>query len=228
MTGAGTYSGTVTKKFKIVAPTAPYTTVLKATYRSGPGTQYAKKGAVAKGTHVEVVYGWYKTVKGVNWHLVKVGNKFYYMAAKYLMPQTLIRYSATAKLPYRTGAGTRYKVRGKFKKGADVQVVKGWSRKTKGYTWYKVRVGEKDYYAQGKFLKKAEPLTAYTVARTVNLRSKAGLCTKLKPKTLKGKLLPGTPVNVVVGSTQTFGEEKWFQIKVGAKYYYVLSSYLTK
>jgi GH25 family lysozyme M1 (1,4-beta-N-acetylmuramidase)/uncharacterized protein YgiM (DUF1202 family) len=228
VTGAGAYSGTISKTFKIVAPTAPYTTLLKATYRSGPGTQYAKKGAIAKGTHVDVVYGWYKTVKGVNWHLVKVGKKYYYMAAKYLAPQTLVRYSAAAKLPYRTAAGTRYKVKGKFKKGDAVQVVKGWHKKANGYTWYKVRVGAQDYYTQAKFLKKTEALTTYTVAKTVNLRSKAGLSTKLKPKTLKGKLLPGTPVNVVMGSTQTFGEEKWFQIKVNAKYYYVLSSYLDK
>ena len=233
--GRGNYSGTVSRKFTITAPTAIYITTLKATYRSGAGTQYAKKGTIPKGTAVDVVYGWRKTVKGTNWYMVKVKGKYYYMAANYLAPQTLVRHTTKKKLAYRVGAGTRYKVKSSFRKGASVQIVRGWKKKANKVTWSKVKVGSRFYYTQGRFLTRQEVIAPYTVAKKVNLRAAAG-----RTKALRGKLLAGTPVSAVVGGTRFVNRtiykngkkvterEKWFRVKVGTRYYYILSSFLRK
>lgn len=91
VTGAGKYSGTVSKTFKITALTTPYVTTSGVNYRTGCGTNYTKKGSVAKDKPVDVVYGWYKTVDGVKWHKIKIGSSYYYMSGNYLKHEVLIQ-----------------------------------------------------------------------------------------------------------------------------------------
>ena len=61
----------------------------------------------------------------------------------------------TAKVNYRTGAGTSYSVGGTFNKGTAVKVVANYSVKADGYTWYKIYYNGRYYYAANKYLKKA-------------------------------------------------------------------------
>lgn len=223
VTGIGDYSGTLSKTFKITALTTPYVTTGKVNYRTGCGTSYTKKGSVAKGKSVNVVYGWYKTVSGVKWYKVKIGSSYYYMSGNYLSHEALTKYAATIKLSYRSGAGTKYAVKGKFTKGSDVQVVKGWSKKVSGATWYKVKVGSSYYYVMAKYLSKQETTSRYTTKSKVNLRSDAG-----SDKTLKATLMTGTPVVVVAGGKKTVDDQVWYKVKVGTSYYYIMASYLVK
>ena len=223
VTGAGKYSGTVSKTFKITALTTPYVTTGTVNYRTGCGTSYTKKGSVAKGKSVDVVYGWYKTVSGVKWYKVKIGSSYYYMCGSYLTHEALTKYASTIKLNYRSGAGTNYAVKGKFTKGGDVQVVKGWSKKVSGETWYKVKVGSNYYYSMAKYLSKQETTTRYANKSKVNVRSDAGTS-----KTLKATLMADTPVVVISGGKKTVNGEAWYKVKIGTSYYYTMASYLVK
>lgn len=203
--------------------TTTYVTTSVLHYRTGCGTNYASKGTVAKGKPVNVVYGWYKSVNGVKWYKVKIGSSYYYMQGSYLKYEARVKYTTTSKLNYRTGAGTSYTVKGSFAKGASVQVVKGWSKKVSGSTWYKVRVGNSYYYVMAKYLKKAETVVLYNTKSKVNVRSKAGL-----DQTLVATLSKGTPVAAIAGGTKTISGKKWYKVKVDTKYYYMMASYLTK
>ena len=59
-------------------------------------------------------------------------------------------------LNYRTSPSTKTgKVAGTLKNGATVYAVSGYSTKADGYTWYKINIGSKFYYAASTFLKKA-------------------------------------------------------------------------
>lgn len=223
VTGAGKYSGTVSKTFKITALTTPYVTTSGVNYRTGCGTNYTKKGSVAKDKPVDVVYGWYKTVDGVKWHKIKIGSSYYYMSGNYLKHEVLINYSPTIKLNYRTGCGTNYAVKGKLTKGGTAQIIKGWNKKAGGNTWYKVKVSGSYYYCMAKYLKKQETLTLYATKAKVNVRSDAGTS-----KTLKTTLMAGTPVVVVSGGKKTVSGEAWYKVKIGSSYYYMMASYLVK
>lgn len=223
VTGTGKYSGTLSKTFKITALTTPYVTTGTVNYRTGCGTSYTKKGSLAKGKSVDVVYGWYKTVNGVKWYKIKIGSSYYYISGSYLTHEALTKYAATIKLNYRSGAGTNYAVKGKFAKGGDVQVVKGWSKKVSGETWYKVKVGSSYYYSMAKYLSKQETTTRYANKAKVNVRSDAGT-----NKTLKATLMADTPVVVISGGTKTVDGEPWYKVKIGTSYYYIMASYLAK
>ena len=176
---------------------------------------------MAKGKSVDVVYGWYKTVDGVKWYKVKIGSSYYYMSGSYLSHEALTKYAATIKLNYRSGAGTNYAVKGKFAKGSDVQVVKGWSKKVSGETWYKVKVDGNYYYSMAKYLTKQETTTRYANKSKVNVRSDAGT-----NKTLKATLMADTPVVVISGGKKTVNDEDWYKVKIGTSYYYIMASYL--
>lgn len=225
ITGTGTYSGSLSKTFKITALTAPYrTTTNKVNYRTGCGTSYTAKGNIASaGTVVQVVYGWYQTVNGAKWYKVLIDGKYYYMCGTYLTREVFVKYTSNIKLNYRTGCGTNYTVKGTFSKGSAVSVVKGWSKTVNGKKWYKVKVGNSYYYAMATYLTKQETLVDYKTKSRVNVRSAAGTS-----KTLKTILLKDTPVSVVKGSVKTVSGDKWYQVKIGTSYYYMMASYLTK
>lgn len=223
ITGQGSYSGSLSKTFQITALTASYVTTAKINYRSGAGTKYASKGKVAKGKPVEVVYGWYQTVSGQKWYKVKIGGKYYYMMGKYLTQETRVKYTTTGKATYRSGAGTKYAVKGTLAKGSAAQIVKGWSKKANGYTWYKLRIKNSYYYIASSNLKKAEKVTMCNTKSKVNLRSGAGA-----NHAIVATLTAKTPVAVVSGGQKTVGDETWEMVKVNTDYYYILGSYLQK
>ena len=223
VTGQGSYSGSLSKTFQITALTASYVTTAKINYRTGPGTKYASKGKVAKGKPVEVVFGWYQTVSGQKWYKVKIGGKYYYMMGKYLTQETRVKYTTTAKVTYRSGAGTKYASKGTLAKGSAVQIVKGWSKKANGYTWYKLRQGNSYYYVIASYLKKAESVTMYTAKSRVYVRSGAGT-----NRAIVASLAAKTPVAVINGRQTTVGSELWQMVKINTKYYYILGSYLQK
>ena len=223
VTGQGSYRGSLSKTFQITALTASYVTTAKINYRTGPGTKYASKGKVAKGKPVEVVFGWYQTVSGQKWYKVKIGGKYYYMMGKYLTQETRVKYTTTAKVTYRSGAGTKYASKGTLAKGSAVQIVKGWSMKANGYTWYKLRQGNSYYYVIASYLKKAESVTMYTAKSRVYVRSGAGT-----NRAIVASLAAKTPVAVINGRQTTVGSELWQMVKINTKYYYILGSYLQK
>lgn len=223
ITGQGSYRGSLSKTFQITALTASYVTTAKINYRTGPGTKYASKGKVAKGKPVEVVFGWYQTVSGQKWYKVKIGGKYYYMMGKYLTQETRVKYTTTAKVTYRSGAGTKYASKGTLAKGSAVQIVKGWSKKANGYTWYKLRQGNSYYYVIASYLKKAESVTMYTAKSRVYVRSGAGT-----NRAIVASLAAKTPVAVINGRQTTVGSELWQMVKINTKYYYILGSYLQK
>lgn len=225
ITGTGNYTGSLSKTFRITALTAPYrTTTNRVNYRTGCGTNYTVKGNIASaGSIVSVVYGWYRTVDGTKWHKVLIDGHYYYMSGNYLAREVLVKYASTINLRYRSGCGTSYKVKGTFSKGSAVSVVKGWSKTVNGARWYKVKVDSKYYYAMAKYLSKKETLLSYQTRAKVNVRSAAGTS-----KPLKTVLFKETPVSVVKGGRKTVSGDKWYQVKIGAKYYYIMASYLIK
>ena len=136
----------------------------------------------------------------------KIGGKYYYMMGKYLTQETRVKYTTTVKATYRSGAGTKYAVKGTLAKGSAVQIVKGWSKKANGYTWYKLRIKNSYYYIASS-----------------NLRSGAGT-----NHAIAATLAAKTPVAVVSGGQKTVGDETWEMVKVNTDYYYILGSYLQK
>ena len=73
------------------------------------------------------------------------------------------------------------------------------------------------------YLTKKETLVNYKTKSKVNVRSAAGTS-----KTLKTILLKDTPVSVIKGSVKTVSGDKWYQVKIGTNYYYMMASYLIK
>ena len=152
ITGTGKYTGSLSKTFQITTLTATYRTTSKVNYRSGAGTNHAKKGSLASGKAVQVYYGWHKTVNGSKWYKVRISGSDYYVSANYLKPEVLVKYQAKSNVNYRTGAGTSHTKKGQFQKGASVAIVQGWSKKVSGKTWYRAKVGSKYYYVMASYL----------------------------------------------------------------------------
>lgn len=223
VTGAGKYTGSLSKTFQITGLTATYRTTSKVNYRAGVGTSATKKGSLSGDKAVQVYYGWHKTVNGSKWYKVRISGSDYYMSGSYLRPEVLVTYQVKSNVNYRTGAGTSHTKKGQFKKGASVAIVQGWSKKVSGKSWYRVKVGSKYYYVMASYLTKKETILAYTNHGKVNVRTGAGT-----DKTRKTKLLSGTPVHVVKGGAKTVSGDAWERVKVEGKYYYIMASYLTR
>jgi uncharacterized protein YgiM (DUF1202 family) len=125
-------------------------------YRTGPGTSYSVAGTLSKGKKVQAVSGYSLSANGYVWFKILLNGKYYYVASGYLKSsETLVDYTTTEKVNYRTGAGTSYSVAGTFKSGVKVQVVSGYSSQANGYTWYKISYNNQYYYICAKYLKKA-------------------------------------------------------------------------
>lgn len=67
---------------------------------------------------------------------------------------TYLKYKTVAKVNYRLGPGTGYDIAGTLASGTQILVVKGYSKKANGYTWYKVKINSKTYYMASSYLKK--------------------------------------------------------------------------
>lgn len=111
-----------------------------------------------------------------------------------------MKYTTTAKVTYRSGAGTKYASKGTLARASAVQIVKGWSKKANGYTWYKLRQGNSYYYVIASYLKKAESVTMYTAKSRVYVRSGAGT-----NRAIVASLAAKTPVAVINGRQTTVG-----------------------
>ncbi len=82
---AKTHNGKTAKcRITVTETLTRYKTRDALNYRSGPGTGYASKGVLKKGTKVYVVRGYSKTVNGYKWYMIKRSGSYYYVAAKYL------------------------------------------------------------------------------------------------------------------------------------------------
>lgn len=110
-----------------------YKTTSKVNYRTGPGTNYKKKGFYKKGKTIKVV-----SISN-NW--AKLDNGYYVIAKRIKKVSTSTSsgtYTAktTASVNYRTGPGTSYKIKGTYKKGTKVTIKSkknGWGLMTNGY-----------------------------------------------------------------------------------------------
>ncbi|MGN0204637.1 MAG: phage tail tip lysozyme [Coprococcus sp.] len=76
------------------------------------------------------------------------------ISCKFSAP-TLVNYTTTANVNYRTGPGTSYSVAGTLSKGTTVKVVSGYSTTANGYTWYKIYLNGDYYYVCADYLKKS-------------------------------------------------------------------------
>lgn len=117
-----------------------YKTTDNLNYRTGPGTKYTRKGIYKKGTAIyisKVTNGWGMLANG------------YYVSMKYVKKTTTAASSSsqsssymvktTDNLNYRTGAGTKYKKKGTYKKGKILTIVStknGWGKTSSGYYVY--------------------------------------------------------------------------------------------
>lgn len=143
-----------------------YKTTTKVNYRSGAGTTYSTKGALASGKEIEVENGYSKSANGYTWYRFRMNGKEYYIASKYLKKVTTTassgstaskkytKYKTTTRVNYRSGAGTSYSTKGTLASGKQIEVENGYSKSANGYTWYRFKMNEKDYYIASKYLKK--------------------------------------------------------------------------
>lgn len=209
-----------------------YTTTAKVNYRSGAGTIYAVKGTLAKGKTISVENGYSKKANGYTWYRFKSGAKTYYIATKYIKKgtvaaparKTYTSYKTTAKVNYRSGAGTIHAVKGTLAKGKTISVENGYSKKANGYTWHRFKSGTKTYYIASKYVKKAGPTyIKYKTTDTVNYRSGAGTS-----YAVKGALAKGKTISVEKGYSRKANGYTWYRFKSGTKTYYVASKYLKK
>ena len=147
-------NGTNTVNWKAVSKAKGY-----YIYRKTGSGSYTRIGTVKSGSTVK-----YKdsSIKAGQKYTYKIkayngSDKSSYSSTKSITTPNpiLVKYKATTKVKYRSGAGTKYSVKGTLVKGKTVYVVKGWSKKANGYTWYKVKISGKYYYVASKYLKKA-------------------------------------------------------------------------
>ena len=115
-----------------------------ATIKKGDTVEYIDEGRKA---NTKYVY----TVKAYNGSYV---STFLSTGVAATTAKAYTTYTTTTKVNYRDGAGTSYKVMGSLAKGTKVSVESGYSKIANGYTWYRIKVGSKDYYVVSKYLKK--------------------------------------------------------------------------
>ena len=134
-----TTTTTTTDQTQTTQPTTPTAKVLykakvisKVNYRTGPGTNYTKKGSYKKGKILSVV-----ATKG-KWSKLDNG---YYVSSRWIKKlSTSYKAKTTDSVNYRTGPGVKYKRVGTYKKGTKITVVgekNGWVKTKDGYYLYK-------------------------------------------------------------------------------------------
>ena len=69
------------------------------------------------------------------------------------------KYVTTSKVYYRKGPGTTYDKVGLFAKGTAISVENGYSKTANGYTWFRFKQGNSNYYIASKYIKKATALS---------------------------------------------------------------------
>lgn len=115
-----------------------------ATIKNGSTVTYTNKSLSAKTTY-------YYMVKAYN---DKYISAYVTSGIKATTTPVYKTYVTTAKVNYRTGAGTSYKIAGSLAKGKKISIEEGYSKKANGYTWYRFKLNNKNYYIASKYVKK--------------------------------------------------------------------------
>ncbi len=225
-----------------------YKTSTKVNYRSGAGTSYSVKGSLSSGKTISVESGYSKKANGYTWYRFKLSGKNYYVASKYLKKVTsssssnrpsakkYTKYKTSTKVNYRSGAGTSYSKKGTLASGKTIEVENGYSKKANGYTWYRFKLGGKNYYVASKYVKKvstsssssksksvAKKYNKYKTKAKVNYRAGAGTSYKVR-----GTLAKGKSIMVESGYSRKANSYTWYRFKLGSKSYYIASKYLKR
>ncbi|MEG0829695.1 MAG: SH3 domain-containing protein [Anaerovoracaceae bacterium] len=209
--------------------------------RRGPSTSTEKLGTINKGKSITIT-ATTKDKSGNSWYkFAYTSKKSGYVYAKYVTVKKTSTSSTTyttakkatikdGPLTVRTGPGTNYGKLGTIAKGKTVSL-KGEKKDSKGSKWYRITYNSKSGYISSSYVIVAKTPTSSTTAVNkkakikngpLNVRSGAGtnygkLGTIAKGKTIK-----------VTTKTKNNKGEYWYKFKYsGAKYGYVLSSYVT-
>lgn len=216
--------GVVTVKWKKVADAEGY-----YVYRKTGDNSFGKIGTVKKGTTVT-----YKD------STVKEGKTYIYTVKAYVgdktskydsegvsvkvpKAKTYTKYKTTAKVNYRTGAGTSYDKGGTLAKGTVISVEDGYSKKVDGYTWVRFKLDGKNYYVAKEYLEKNVTYTKYKTTTKVNYRTGPGTSYDKG-----GSLAQGTVISVEDGYSKSADGYTWVRFKLDGKNYYVAKKYLEK
>ena len=152
------------------------------------------------------------------------------------------KYKTTTRVNYRSGAGTKYGIKGTLASGKQIEVENGYSKTANGYTWYRFKMNGKEYYLASKYVKKVstgtstggastskpsgsttKKYTKYKTTTRVNYRSGAGT-----NSTIKGTLASGKQIEVENGYSKKVNSYTWYRFKMNNKTYYIASKYLKK
>ena len=124
--------------------------------RKGPSTSYSKVGRLSNNEKINVYSE--KFVSSYNYSDKYIWLNISNADNKYVRSDYVDNYSyetksgvTTTKLNYRMGAGVGMKYAGTFSNGASVEVI-GDAYDSKGGLWYKVKIGNKYYYAYAKYI----------------------------------------------------------------------------
>ena len=190
--------------------------VTELNMRSGPGTNYASKGKIKKGTYVLTMTqnGWGKLKTNSYWISLEYTKPVTTPAAAPSKPKEAeYKVKVTVdSLQMRTGPGTKYKIKGKLKKGTYVicETKSGWGKLKKNGYWIKLSYTK-------KVASSSASSKAYKVkVKVSDLQMRTGPGTKYK---IKGKLKKGT---YVISQTKS----GWGKLKKNG--YWIKLSYTTK
>ncbi|MCR2821754.1 SH3 domain-containing protein [Lederbergia panacisoli] len=216
LTPLGNYSFSSNVPSVAFAANENYQTTPNLNLRTGAGTTYKVKKVIPKGKQVTLIskYG--------TWFKVSYSSKTGYVSSTYLKQvkstSTPGKYSTTANLNFRTGAGTTYKVTIVIPKGKQVSLI------SKHGTWYKVSYSGKTGYVSSAYLKQVTSTTTpkpnpqsekYSTTDNLNLRTGAGTTYKVVTIIPKGKQV-----------TLISKHGTWYKVNYAGKTGYVSSQYL--
>ena len=154
LVSAGHDSGTITVKWKKVSGATGY-----YVYRKVSGGSWSRIKNITSGSTVtykdsNITNGktYVYTVRAYNAASVSECNTKGVSAA--VPKKTYVTYVTKSKVNYRTGAGLNKTLSGTLPKGTKISVESGYSKKADGYTWYRFRKDNKDYYIVSIYIKK--------------------------------------------------------------------------
>ncbi len=137
--------------------------------RKGAGSSYDIIRTLDKGTKLTVL-----KKNSNSWVQVETADgKTGYVSADYLKAakESLVKYTTTDDLNYRSAPSTTGTLKGTLKKGAAVNVVDGYSRTANGVIWFKVKIGSDYYYASSEYLKKSGSAASDTLAKVTGFKA---------------------------------------------------------
>ena len=213
ITTSNNKTGWVSAKYVEVqnTTTIKYVSASSLNMRKGPSTSYSVITTLTKGEEVEVIS------EENGWAKVNHDSKTGYVSSKYLSDEKpvkiTIKYVNADSLNVREGAGTSYKILGKYKHGDEVKVV------SIDGNWAKIQYEDGYAYISNKYLSDEKPVKItikYVNADTLNVREGAGTSYKIL-----GTYKHGDEVKVV----SIDGD--WAKIQYEDGYAYISNKYLS-